>query len=64
MYEKSEEKNINFEYSYTNEIKKIKKIYKNDNIRYAITRMLKNMRIYNFFFPLRKSILKILNLKS
>ena len=64
LYEKSKERNINFEYSYSNEVKKIKKIYRYDNTRYAITSILKSTGLYNFLLPLRKNILKILNLKS
>ncbi len=64
LYEKSKERNINFKYSYLNEVRKIKKIYKYDNIRYAITNILKSTGLYNFLLPFRKNILKILNLKS
>ena len=64
LYEKFKESNINYEYSYSNEVKKIKKIYRYDNIRYTITRILKTTGLYSFLFPLRKKILKILNLKS
>ena len=64
LYEKSKERNINFEYSYSNELKKIKKIYRYDNTRYAITSILKSTGLYSLLLPLRKNILKILNLKS
>ena len=64
LYEKSKESNINYEYSYSNEVKKIKKIYRYDNIRYTITSILKITGLYSFLFPLRKKILKILNLKT
>ena len=64
LYEKTKEKNINFEYSYLNEIKKIKNIYRYDNIRYAITSILKSIGLYSLLLPLKKKILKILNLKS
>ncbi len=64
LYEKSKEININFEYSYSNEVKKIKKIYRYDNIRYAITSIFKSTGLYSLLLPLRKKILKILNLKS
>ena len=64
LYEKSKERNINFEYSYLNEVKKIKKIYRYDNIRYAITSILKSIGLYSLLLPLKKKILKILNLKS
>ena len=64
LYEKSKERNINFEYSYSNEVKKIKKIYRYDNTRYAITSILKSTGLYSFLLPLRKNILKILSLKS
>ena len=63
LYEKSKEININFEYSYLNEVKKIKKIYRYDNTRYAITSILKSTGLYRFLLPFRKNILKILNLK-
>ena len=64
LYEKSKERNINFDYSYLNEVKKIKKIYRYDNIRYAITSILKSTGLYSFLLPFRKKILKILNLKN
>lgn len=52
------------EYSYSNELKFSKKIYRNDKIRYSITKTLKAMGIYNILLPLRNNVLKILNLKS
>ena len=64
LYEKSKERNINFEYSYSKEVKKIKKIYRYNNIIYAISSILKSTGLYSFLLPLRKNILKILNLKS
>ena len=64
MYKKSNESNINYKYSYSNEVKKIKRIYKYDNIRYAITNILKSTGLHSFLMPLRKNILKILNLKN
>ncbi len=64
LYGKSKERNINFKYSYSNELKKIKKIYRYDNIRYAITSIFKSTGLYSLLLPLRKKILKILNLKS
>ena len=63
LYEKSEKSNA-YKYLYLNESKKIKKIYRNDNIRYTITNILRIIGIYKFLLPLRKSVLKILNLKS
>ena len=64
LYEKSKERNVNYKYSYLNEVKKIKKIYRYDNTRYAITKMLKSTGLYSILLPLRKNILKILNLES
>ena len=64
LYEKSKESNINYEYAYSNEVKKIKKIYRYDNIRFKITSILKSTGLYSFLLPFRKNILKILNLKS
>ena len=64
MYEKSPEKNIIFKYNYSEEIKKIKKIYIQDNIRYKITKILKVLGIYKILLPLRKSILNILKMKT
>ena len=64
LYEKSKESNIVYEYSYSNEVKKIKKIYRYDNIRYTITSILKSTGLYNLLLPFRKSIFKILNFKS
>ena len=63
LYEKSHEKNIDFNYSYLNEVKKIKKIYKNDIIRINITKIIKSTGLYNLLLPIRKIILKILNLR-
>ena len=63
LYEKSHEKNIDFNYSYLNEVKKIKKIYKNDIIRINITKIIKSTGLYNLLLPIRKIVLKILNLK-
>ena len=39
LYEKSHEKNFSFQYSYSNEVKKIRKIYRNDLIRFMITKI-------------------------
>ena len=64
LYEKYKKDNVNYEYSLSNEVKKIKKIYRYDNIRYAITSILKSTGLYSFLLPFRKNILKILNLKS
>ena len=64
LYEKSNENNIDYKYSYSNEVKKVKKIYRNEIIRYAISSTLKNIGLYNLFLSLRKKILKILNLKN
>ena len=63
LYEKSYEKNIDFNYSYLNEVKKIKKIYKNDIIRMNITKIIRNTGLYNLLLPIRKIVLKILNLR-
>ena len=63
LYEKSYEKNIDFNYSYLDEVKKIKKIYKKDVRRIKITKIIKNTGLYNLLLPIRKTVLKILNLK-
>ena len=63
LYEKS---NINnkYEFSYSNEIKFTKKIYRSDNIRYLITKILKIIGLHKILLPLRKSVLKIFNLAN
>jgi len=60
LYEKSHEQNINFQYSYSNEVKKIRKIYRNDIIRFMITKIIKSTGLYNLLLPIRASVLKIL----
>ncbi len=63
MYEKTNDKNISFKYDYISEINKIKKIYRNDNTRYIITKILKILGIYKLLLPLRKTLLNILKMK-
>ena len=64
LYRKSQDKTKNFNYNYIHEVKKIKKIYKNDNIRFFISKILKTLKIYNFLIPFRKLALKILRLDN
>ena len=63
LYEKSNTNN-EYEFSYSKEIKFTKKIYRIDNIRYSITKMLKIIGLHKILLPLRKSILKIFNLTN
>ena len=53
LYKKNEKQNFKFEYSYSKELKFIKKIYRNDNIRFFITRLLKKLYLYNFFLRVK-----------
>ena len=54
----------NLGYDYVKEVNKIKKIYKNDNIRFFISKTLKYLQIYNLLKPLRKLVLKLLKFEN
>ena len=64
LYEKSKQNHIVHEYSYLSEVKKTKKIYRYDNIRCMIAKILRSTGLYNLLLPFRKSVLKVLNFKS
>jgi len=54
LYKKNDNQNPKFEYSYTKEIRFIKKTYRNDNIRFIIIRMLKKLYLFDFFIKVKK----------
>ncbi len=64
LYKKNNSTNKIFDYNYINEVKKIKNIYNNDNIRFLISKTLKVLRVYNLLLPFRKIVLKILKLSK
>ena len=64
LYEKANDEFIKYDYDYVKEVNKIKKIYKNDNIRFFISKTLKYLQIYNLLKPLRKLVLKLLKFEN
>lgn len=60
LYEKetSLEKNISYDYSYQNELKKTYKIYRNEKLRFLISSLLKKIGIHKFIASIIRKILR------